>query len=218
MVKNIENGQTTPVMPMSKKTQKRYNRIAPIYDLMEWAVEHSAFKDWRKLLWSKIGAGKVLEVGVGTGKNIPYYPADAEMTAIDISAGMLISAKRRALDLGKSVDIQMADIQALSFPDDYFDSAVSTFVFCSVPNPVLGLKELQRVVKPGGEIWLLEHVRINQPVIGTIMDILNPVIVRLMGANINRQTVNNVGEAGLEILNVKNLKGELVKLIHASPG
>lgn len=217
-MKTIESKQTITSLPQSKKTQKRYNRIAPIYDLMEWAVERSAFEAWRKLLWSQVGEGRVLEVGVGTGKNIPYYPASAEVTAIDISEGMMAAAKKRANELEKSVDLQMMDVQALSFPDNYFDSAVTTFVFCSVPDPVLGLRELKRVVKPGGDLWLLEHVRINQPVIGPIMDILNPLVVRVMGANINRQTVGNVQKAGLRIMNVENLKGDLVKLIHAVPG
>lgn len=205
-------------MPQSEKTKKRYNRIAPVYDLMELVVERSAFNDWRELLWSKVEPGKVLEVGVGTGKNIPYYPPDVEVTAIDISERMMAAAQKRASQSDKAVDLQMMDVQALSFPDNYFDSAVTTFVFCSVPDPVLGLREIKRVVKPGGNIWMLEHVRINHPVIGPIMDILNPLIVRVMGANINRQTVNNVKKAGLNVLNVENLKGELVKLVHATPG
>jgi ubiquinone/menaquinone biosynthesis C-methylase UbiE len=104
----------------------------------------------------------------------------------------------------------------LTFPDNYFDSAVATFVFCSVPDPVLGLKELKRVVKPDGDIWLLEHVRINKPIIGNVMDLLNPIIVRMMGANINRNTEENVKASGLDILEVLHLQGELVKLIHAS--
>jgi hypothetical protein len=78
-----------------------------------------------------------------------------------------------------------------------FDTAIATFVFCSVPDPVLGLKELRRVVKSGGEILLLEHVRIDKPVIGFIMDIMNPIVLYLIGANINRTTVENVEKAGL---------------------
>jgi hypothetical protein len=85
-----------------------------------------------------------------------------------------------------------------------------------VPIPVRGLRELGRVVNPLGDIWLLEHVRINKPVIGPLMDVMNPV-VRTIGANINRQTAENVKQAGLEIVDVEDLRGELVKLIHARP-
>ena len=123
-------------------TERRYNRIAPFYDLMEWATEKTAFQEWRHDLWSHISSGKILEVGVGTGKNLPYYPKDSEVTAIDLSKGMLIKAKERAITLNIKVDLQHMDVQRLSFPDNTFDSAVATFVFCSVPIPIKGLQEL----------------------------------------------------------------------------
>jgi ubiquinone/menaquinone biosynthesis C-methylase UbiE len=202
---------------LSEITRKRYNRIAPVYNLMEWFVERATFKPWRKLLWSRIEDGSILEIGVGTGKNIPFYPSSSYMTAVDLSDGMMSHAKRQAEDLAKPVNFHQMDVQSLTFPDNSFDTAMATFVFCSVPQPVVGLEELKRVVKPGGDIWLLEHVRVNKPVIGLLMDILNPIIVRIMGANINRQTVKNVEAAGLNVLEVENLKGDLVRLIHASP-
>ena len=154
---------------------------------------------------------------MGTGKNLPYYPEDAEVTAIDLSDRMLEQARQRAESLGLDVDLRQMDAQALTFENDTFDAAVATFVFCSVPDPVQGLRELSRVTKPDGDIWLLEHVRINKPVIGPLMDLLNPVVVRLMGPNINRQTADNVQRAGLTIVDVEHLSGELVKLIYARP-
>lgn len=207
----------TEVSRLSEITRKRYNRIAPVYNLMEWFVEKSTFKPWRKLLWSRVEDGSILEIGVGTGKNIPFYPSGTNITAVDLSDRMMSYAKRQAEDLAKPVNFHQMDVQSLTFPDNSFDTAMATFVFCSVPLPVVGLEELKRVVKPGGDIWLLEHVRVNKPVIGLLMDILNPIIVRIMGANINRQTVQNVKAAGLKVLEVENLKGDLVRLIHASP-
>ena len=196
-------------------TQARYNRIAPVYDLMEWFTERSTFQEWRRDLWSRLPAGRILEVGVGTGKNMPYYPRGAQVTAIDLSEGMLARAQRRAEGLDTDVDLRHMDVQRLAFPRDTFEAAVATFVFCSVPIPVKGLRELGRAVRPGGDILLLEHVRINKPVVGPLMDLANPLVVRMMGANINRQTVENVKLAGLQILTVEDLKGDLVKLIHA---
>lgn len=196
-------------------TRVRYDRIAAMYDAMEWLVETSAFQRWRRDLWSRVLPGKVLEVGVGTGKNMAYYPAGARVTAIDLSSRMLARARRRAQSLGLDVDLRVMDVQRLQFPDATFDAAVSTFVFCSVPDPVRGLRELGRVVRPGGDVWLLEHVRIDRPIIGALMDALNPLVVRIMGANINRRTVENVRLAGLQVVQVENVRGELVKLIRA---
>ena len=199
-------------------TQARYDRLAPFYDAMESFMERAVFGELRRELWSRVNAGRLLEVGVGTGKNIPHYPRLAQVTAIDLSGRMLDRARPRAEALGVKLDLRQMDVQELKFAGDAFDAAVATFVFCSVPAPLQGLHELGRVVKPGGDIWLMEHVRVNRPGVGLLMDMLNPLVVRVMGANINRQTVQNVRLAGLEVVDVEPLRGELVKLIHARPG
>jgi len=129
---------------------------------------------------------------------------------------MLERARRRAQELDTEIDLCLMDAQRLAFPDGAFDAIVATFVFCSVPDPVLGLRELGRVVRPGGRVILLEHVRVNKPVIGRLMDLLDPLVVRLMGPHINRRTVENVKKAGLEIERVEELiPGGLFKLIVA---
>ena len=111
------------------------------------------------------------------------------------------------------------DAQRLGFPHAAFDSALATFVFCSAPDPVARLRELHQVVKPGGQIILLEHVRARHPVLGKIMDWLNPLVVRIMGANINRRTVENVRKAGLPLREVEDLSsGGVVKLAVAAAG
>jgi len=198
-------------------TRTRYNRIAPMYDAMEAFTERAAFGAWRQELWAAVPAGRVLEVGVGTGKNLAFYPPGAQMTAIDLSDRMLARARQRAAALGVRVDLRLMDAQHLEFPDNAFDAAVTTFVFCSVPDAVAGLRELGRVVRPGGAIWLLEHMRVDQPFIGPLMDLLNPLVVRIMGANITRRTVENVQQAGLKLVAVRAMRGELVRLIHARP-
>ncbi len=110
------------------------------------------------------------------------------------------------------------DVQALDLSDNSFDAAVGTFVFCSVPDPILGLKELARVVKPGGQILLLEHVRLDGPLAGWLMDFMTPLVLRMMGANINRRTVENARLAGLELESVEDMMANgLVKLICAKP-
>lgn len=196
-------------------TQARYQRISPIYDRIEALMERR-FKPWRKKLWQAVRGPEVLEVGVGTGKNMDYWPIDLDITGIDLTPGMLDIACRRAWSLDWDVDLRLGDVQSLEFPSASFDTVVATFVFCSVPDPVQGLREIGRVVRPGGQILLLEHIRIDRPVIGIIMDLLAPLVVRLNGANINRRTIENVRLAGLHIDKVENLdKMGMFKLIFA---
>jgi ubiquinone/menaquinone biosynthesis C-methylase UbiE len=201
----------------TRLARRRYDRIAWIYDALEGMNERiSPVAAWRQQTWSRV-SGRVLEIGIGTGRNIPYHPPHARVTGIDLSARMLARARQFARRLGVPLDLRVMDAEQLEFPDGAFDAAVATFVFCSVPQPLDALREAGRVVRPGGDIWLLEHVRIDRPFIGRLMDVLNPLAVRLTGANINRRTVQNVGRAGLEVLSVESLKGDLVKLIHARP-
>jgi len=198
------------------RARARYDRIARVYDLMESAVEDRGFSPWRKRLWAEVRGPRVLEVGVGTGKNMAYYPEGGQITAVDFSPRMLERARRRAERERVRVDLRLMDVQHLEFPDDSFDSVVATFVFCSVPDPVKGLRELRRVVKPEGRVLLLEHVRPGG-IAGNLADLLNPLVVRVMGANINRCTVENVQRAGLEIERVEDLWRDIVKLIVARP-
>jgi len=197
------------------RTRKRYERIAPIYDRME-AMSERRFHEWRPRLWAQVRGPNVLEVGVGTGKNMPHYPRGMAITAIDLTPGMLAQAQRRAQALHVDVDLRLGDVQALEFADNTFNDVVATCVFCSVPDPVLGLQEMTRVLKPGGQVLLLEHMRSANPLIGLLMDILNPLVVRMMGANINRRTVENVQRSGLHLVRVEDVGlGGIFKLMVA---
>lgn len=193
-------------------TRKRYNRTAQFYDIMDRMIK----PDLRKKILSE-AEGKVLEVGVGTGKNLEYYPPDCEIIGIDLSPGMLEKAKVKAQNLQLELSLQEMDAQELQFPDHSFDTVVATCVFCSVPDPIKGLKEIKRVCKPGGKILLLEHVRSENPILGEIMDILDPITVRLIGPHINRRTVENIETAGLKIKHIEDHYFRILKSIQAAP-
>jgi phosphatidylethanolamine/phosphatidyl-N-methylethanolamine N-methyltransferase len=194
---------------------KKYNRIAPYFEGMEAVMEGLFFKHWREKLWEKVDGYHVLEVGVGTGKNFAYYPKDAKITAIDFSPAMLQQAQRRKEERHIDVDLHLMDIQTLPFADNSFDTVVGSFVFCSVPLPVKGLRELYRVCKPGGKILLLEHVLSSRRIIATLMNALNPLVLSLVGANINRNTVKNVQGCAFRFVRVDDRSSDIIKLIEA---
>lgn len=210
---HMKNRQKTA---MTGLTRRRYDRNARFYDSVEYLIERLMFRRWRRRIWALAPQGHGLEVGVGTGKNIPYHPSRVRVTGIDLSPQMLQRARLRMVQSKANEDLREMDVERLNFPDDAFDWAVGTFVFCSVPDSVQGLQEIKRVVRPGGFVYLLEHVRIDSPFIGRLMDLLNPLAVRLTGANINRRTAQNVAAAGLTIETVTDLAPlGLVKLIVA---
>jgi ubiquinone/menaquinone biosynthesis C-methylase UbiE len=198
-------------------TRKRYDRIAFLYDIMEAPMEGLRFASWRQRLAGRIVGPTALEVGVGTGKNLAYYPEDVRITAIDFSPRMLARARKKANKLNIRVDLQEMDVQYLKFPDHSFDTVFATFVFCSVPDPVMGLRELRRICKPEGRLLLLEHMRPGNTALGFLFDALNPMVVRMMGANINLRTIDNIRAAGWQIKMEENLSSDIVKWIEAIP-
>lgn len=196
----------------SEKIRKKYNRAARFYDILETPMEMMALREWRIDLMKGL-EGNILEIGVGTGKNIEYYLDDISITAIDFSEGMLQKAREKAEKYNKNVTLIQMDAQDMKFPDNTFDTIFTTCVYCSVPDPVKGLKEMRRVCKPNGKIIMIEHVRSEMWLLGAVMDILNPIVVTTYGANINRKTVENIYKSGFTDVNSNNLYGDIVKKI-----
>jgi ubiquinone/menaquinone biosynthesis C-methylase UbiE len=194
--------------------RRRYDRIAPIYDAVEGLMEFRA-RSWRRDLWSRVGPGSVLELGIGTGKNLCFYPRDREVVALDLSPRMLAIASARAKHLAARVQLQVGDVQCLPFANSSFSVIVATFLFCSVPDPQLGLAEVCRVLRPGGQLLLLEHVLSERPLLRVLLRRLDPVSFRLWGAHINRDTVKAVRDAGFADVVTTNLSFDIVRRIEA---
>ncbi|WP_292387868.1 class I SAM-dependent methyltransferase [Methanosarcina sp. UBA5] len=194
----------------------KYNRISGIYDIIETPMEYSLYDGWREEALSSL-SGKVLEVGVGTGRNLKYYPAGCSVIGIDNSVGMLEKARKKAKGM-KNITLLLMDAENLEFPDNSFDYVIITFVLCSIPDPVKALKEMRRVLKPSGELIALEHMRSINPLIARVEDLVNPITFFLIGVNVNRNTVRNIEKAGFVIEETRNLAfQDVFKKIRAKP-
>ncbi|HLR59322.1 MAG TPA: methyltransferase domain-containing protein [Pseudogracilibacillus sp.] len=196
----------------TNKIKKRYNRISELPGFMDFMIRSS----WRKELLRKV-EGNILEVGVGTGSNFAYYPLNANVTGIDFSPKMLEQAAKKLAQSKADINLKEMDAQAMDFADNTFDYVVTSCVFCSVPDPIKGLKEIRRVVKPGGTIVMLEHMRSNNGFIGRVLDIINPLTVRLTGANVNRKTIRNIESAGLKVVSQRFLMTSIMRELVITP-
>lgn len=185
--------------------RQRYNRASLTYDVMEWPIERMAFRHWRRALLHNLW-GRVLEVGVGTGKNLPYYDYNkVQLTGVDLSEGMLRRAKALAARRGFLADLRQMDAEHLDFPDGTFDTVVHTFVLCSVPHPAEVLREIIRVLKPNGRLLMLEHVLSQVRHIARMQQWMDPLTSRMMGAHMDRDTVSAIRLAGFSIVRDEKL-------------
>lgn len=201
---------------LTNRVIKKYDKKAKSYDRMMAIMEIAGMEKWRKVLVSKAN-GLVLEAGVGTGANLSHYPPDLKVIGVDFSPKMLKIAEAKLANTRAEIKLQIADIQELPFPDNMFDTVITACVFCSVPDPIQGFRELRRVVKPEGNLYMLEHVRSEGALLGPLMDWVNPLTVSHSGVNINRRTEQNIQSSGMQIASVEKLFSDIVKLIHAVP-
>ncbi|WP_366938937.1 methyltransferase domain-containing protein [Thermococcus sp.] len=138
--------------------REKYARIASHYETLERPLDRF-FCPLRKRAISFIEGERILEVGIGVGKTLKYYPKDIELCGVDAVPETLKLAEEKADKLKLNACFQVADVENLPFPDNTFDTVVSSFVFCTVPEPERGLAEIRRVLKPGGRAIFLEHTR-----------------------------------------------------------
>jgi ubiquinone/menaquinone biosynthesis C-methylase UbiE len=192
----------------------RYERIAPLYDLLDLPFERRRYRALRPLLFRDM-AGRLLDAGVGTGRNCEFYPPAAIVSGIDISPAMLARAHDRCPILVAGGRLYRMDVTALEFPTGSFDAAVATFLFCVLPDnlQVPALRELGRVVKPGGVIRLLEYVRPRGAVRRLLSRLWQPWIAWAYGASFDRHTEERVPEAGLELVESRYVVDDLLKLL-----
>jgi len=193
-----------------KMKPARYDEVAQYYEGVMSPLQRWGLVRLRQETIRQLPAGKILEIGAGTGLNFVHYPPDAHGVATEFSREMLRIASTKA----KPASVQLLQNRAedLPFKNHSFDAAFATLVFCSVEHPALAFAELRRVVRPGGTIVLLEHVR-PRGILGPLFDLLNVFTVRLFADHMNRRTAAMVAEAGLEVIDVKSRLLGIINLI-----
>jgi ubiquinone/menaquinone biosynthesis C-methylase UbiE len=161
-----------------------------------------------------MGSGPILFVALGTGLDIAHFPPDRDIMAIDISPAMLERAAPRVAAYRGRLRTAVMDVRALDFPDAHFDQVFTACTFCSVPDPVRGLRELRRVLRPGGTLGMFEHTGSRYFPFNHLLDAMTP-LSRLVGPDLNRDTVSNVMRAGFEVFEVRPVFLDIVKTIRA---
>ena len=197
---------------MDRVLQAKWDRASRTYDLVTWGDE-ARFATAKRRLFANM-TGDCLMVAAGTGNDFKYFPPGLAVTAIDISPAMIERSRARAEEYRGHLTLRVMDVQALEFGDATFDTVVTACTFCSVPDPVRGLQELFRCLRPGGPLLMFEHVRSRIGPIAILQDLLTP-ISRLLGPDMNRETTSNVVRAGFELVHEDNVYLDIVKAIEA---
>lgn len=181
----------------TRRVRRLYEKMAPHYDRVIAVAERLLFADGRA--WACAHArGRVLEVGVGTGRNLRFYPPGVELTGIELSPAMLSHARHRATALDQQVDLRLGDAQHLPFGQASFDTVLATLTQCSVPDDTAAVAEMARVLRPGGRLVLLDHVASPRPGVRRVQALLDPLFVRLQGDHLLRDPQPAVTAAGLD--------------------
>ncbi|MBV9230073.1 MAG: class I SAM-dependent methyltransferase [Chloroflexi bacterium] len=197
----------------TERVREIFNETAAYYDRAIAFSEKLLFSDGRAWACSQ-ARGQVLEIAIGTGRNLPFYPADVQITGIEISPAMLEIARTRAQSLSRQVELLVGDAQALPFPDQHFDTVVSTLSLCCIPDERQAIAEVWRVLRPGGCFVALEHVRSPNPLIRGLERLLEPLAVRSQGDHLLREPLEAVQTAGFSIDYLKRQKlGIIERLI-----
>jgi ubiquinone/menaquinone biosynthesis C-methylase UbiE len=200
--------------PETERVRRIWEKLAPRYDKDIKFLEKVLFAGGREWVCSQT-RGEVLEIAVGTGRNLDYYPRDVRLTGIDLSAPMLDIARQRADQLGRQADLRIGDAQALEFADETFDTVVFTLALCSIPDDRKAVAEARRVLRAGGRLRLMEHVASPMPVVRAVQMLLDWITVRTVGDHLVREPLIALNGVGLEVEQVERLKWGIVERVAA---
>src|SRR6266496_3538562 len=205
--RNRDTRETERVLRLYEKEAHKYDREMNFFDRLlfggarEWVCAQAS--------------GEVLEIGIGTGRNLPHYRDDVRLTGVELSPAMLEIARARAGELGREVDLRLGDAQALEFPDESFDTVVCTLALCTIPDARGAVAEARRVLRPGGHILLLEHVRSPLLPVRLIERLLEPLAVRFAADHLTREPLDYLAAEGFQIEQLERSKLGIVERVRA---
>ena len=195
------------------RQRRVWDRAASGYDKQIAFFERTWFSGGREWLGER-AHGRVLEVAIGTGRNLLYYPTDVTVVGVDLSPAMLSVARQRAARLGRDVDLREGDAQHLTFDDASFDTAVCALSLCTIPSPVAAVGEMRRVLRPGGRLLLLDHIGSTWPPVYAAQWLLERVTIPAAGEHFTRRQIPLVKAAGFQIVEADRLSVGTVERIH----
>lgn len=201
---------------LKEEIRQKYERFARWYDLMDGIPEMLGVRRLRRRLLQR-ASGKVLEIAVGTGRNLRHYLKTCKITAVDFSPAMLGVARRRADRLGLTIPFLLMDAERLAFPDQCFDTVVSSLSMCTFPDPATALREMARVCRADGRILLLEHGRSDREWLGRWQDRRADRHAKALGCRWNREPLDLARQAGLKLEAAQRLFLGIIHIIDARP-
>lgn len=201
--------------PETARQREVWERAAPQYDRAMSCYERGFLADSREWIGSR-ARGRVLEVAIGTGRSLGFYPAGIQLVGIDLAPAMLDVARSRAADLGVDVELIEGDAERLPFDDASFDTVVSELALCSVPNPARAIAEMARVLRPGGSLLLLDHVGSTWPPVYALQWLVERITIRTAGEHFTRRQLPLVEAAGLTVVEQERLKVGAVERLRAT--
>lgn len=198
----------------TERQRRVWDRAAPDYDRSMARLERGILAGTRAWIGER-ARGRVLEVAIGTGRSLPFYRADVELTGVDLSPAMLDVARRTAAAAGVAVELREADAERLPFADGSFDTVVCALGLCSIPRPGVAIAEMARVLRPGGELLLLDHVVSTWPPVAALQWLLERVTIPAAGEHFTRRQLAAVRAAGLEAVEDERTKLGMIERIRA---